>query len=61
MTVEEIARRAEMAFWESVAKDNPHITTEDMFPMEAYESEQACEQAVWRWLEHNDEGVDSGH
>ncbi len=51
--VEEVAEKAQQAFWAEVAKNFPEISTGDMPIQAVFQFNQQCEEAVAIWVKSN--------
>ncbi len=51
--LDEIASKAQEAFWNVVAKELPQIKTGDFFPEQQLKFDQACFNAVKDWYKNN--------
>ena len=57
-TIKEITQEAQDAFWDVIAKNNPHITTGDLDPYIVYGLTDLMEAAVKSWIELNTPEID---
>ncbi|ANJ73101.1 MULTISPECIES: hypothetical protein [Burkholderiaceae] len=51
--VEEVAEKAQQAFWDEVAKNFPEISTGDMPIQAVFQFNKECEEAVGIWVKSN--------